>query len=96
MSLRHAFLQRNHLSDMTILEEQHCKSIWNEDMKTIFLGEMHDHDRGSQHARYRAWAHFALGDIHVVKQILAKGMPAYVFTYIYAISDQQDGGANVA
>ena len=82
MSIRHAFLQRKRLNDMTILAEEHRKSIWNDDMKTIFLREMHGHDRGRHHARYRAWAHIALGDIHVVKQILAEGMPADVFTYI--------------
>ena len=83
MSIRHAFLQRKRLNDMTILTDEHRKSIWNVDMQTIFRREMHDHDRGRPHARYRAWAHIALGDIHVVKQILAEGMPADVFTHTH-------------
>ena len=82
LSVRHAFLQRNNLNDTTILEEDHRKSIWNDDMKSIFIAEMHDHNRGSTHSRYRAWAHIALGNIPIVKKILAEGLPKDVSTYI--------------
>ena len=82
MYVRNAFIQRNHLHDWTILTEQQGKSIWNEDMMAIFRGEMHGHNRGRQHSRYRAWARVALGDVNTAKQILAEGMAADVFQYI--------------
>ncbi len=94
LSIREAFLRKLKISQETRLCKWLGKSIWNEDLKDIFLHEMNDHDdsqlnkkkrRESIHGRFHAWLHLAFGKRSTVQSILDGGLSPDVVDYLRSL-----------